>query len=123
MPQSMRDEIIQLERAEGAGPGTRRGSLFSPGAVFSINKTIRRASMYDELVESSYPQHLRLPAQFAFAILPKWRVNGRGSLSNERVHAVWKTLVTRNMSTMMGVLLLLEGSCMYNANIRETLQS
>ncbi|KAK3245492.1 hypothetical protein CYMTET_44939 [Cymbomonas tetramitiformis] len=121
--ESMGDELIRLERAEGAGPGTRRGSLFSPGALFSINKAIRRASMYDELVESSYPQHLRLPAQFAFGILAKWRVNGRGSLSNERVHALWKTLVTRNMSTIMGVLLLLEGSCMYNGSIREALQT
>ncbi|KAK3271168.1 hypothetical protein CYMTET_20463 [Cymbomonas tetramitiformis] len=118
----IRDEIIELERAEGAGPGTKRGSVFSPGCLLSIKKALSRAEMYDQLTQSSFLQHRLLPGQFAFGCLPKWRVNGRGSLANERAHAKWNPLVTRNMGKELGVLLLLEGTSYHNAAIREVLK-
>ncbi|KAK3278024.1 hypothetical protein CYMTET_14007 [Cymbomonas tetramitiformis] len=113
---------MKLERDEGRGPRTKRGSLFSPASINAIRRGIQRAPLFDKLVGSEYRQHRQVPGQVSFGLLPMYRVNGRGSLANERVHSVWKNVVTLNMGTMMGTLILLNATCSHNATIRETLQ-
>ncbi|KAK3281232.1 hypothetical protein CYMTET_10964 [Cymbomonas tetramitiformis] len=122
MLKALWNEIVKLERDEGRGPRTKRGSLFSLASINAIRRGIQRAPLFDKLVGSEYRQHRQVPGQVSFGLLPIYRVNGRGSLANERVHSVWKNVVTLNMGTMMGTLILLNATCSHNATIRETLQ-
>ncbi|KAK3258911.1 hypothetical protein CYMTET_32068 [Cymbomonas tetramitiformis] len=51
-----------------------------------------RVDMYEQFAVSAFPQHRLVPGKKLFGVLDVWRVNGRGSLANERTHSVWKKL-------------------------------
>ncbi|KAK3261615.1 hypothetical protein CYMTET_29482, partial [Cymbomonas tetramitiformis] len=116
----MLDTIINAEMKEGRGPH-KGDSVLSQAAIKAIKRAMPRATDFTPY-PSGFVEHRELPGKKTLDYLPIWRVNGRGSLGCERVHAVMNTLVSKNMNPVVGSLNLLEGVAMYNAEIRETLE-
>ncbi|KAK3256010.1 hypothetical protein CYMTET_34835 [Cymbomonas tetramitiformis] len=85
-------DTLRLENSEGRGPRTKGGSVFSAAALVSLKSAMTRVDMYEQFAVSAFPQHRLVPGKKLFGVLDVWRVNGRGSLANERTHSVWKKL-------------------------------
>ncbi|KAK3264450.1 hypothetical protein CYMTET_26813 [Cymbomonas tetramitiformis] len=115
----MVDSIVGMERAEGRGPEKGK-SVFSQGALKAITRAQNRAPLFDTLALHGR-QHRPVPGKSTFGVLPVWRSNGRGSIACERAHKVMGEVVHPNMSTLLGILVMLEVLCMHNHHIRETL--
>ncbi|KAK3245397.1 hypothetical protein CYMTET_45031 [Cymbomonas tetramitiformis] len=116
----MLEFIINAETKEGRGPH-KGDSVLSQAAIKAIKRAMTRAADFKPY-PPGFVEHRQVPGKKTLEYLPIWRVNGRGSLGCERVHAVMNTLVTKNMSSVTGALSLLEGVAKYNADIRETLE-
>jgi len=100
----MLEFIINAETKEGRGPH-KGDSVLSQAAIKAIKRAMTRAADFKPY-PPGFVEHRQVPGKKTLEYLPIWRVNGRGSLGCERVHAVMNTLVTKNMSSVMGALSL-----------------